>query len=198
MQNVVTVLGELLPAYHDSHHGCCHEHTAQQGRDSGSEKSQFGESCHTIDEQPVAEDVDHVACYHHPHRHTRLCHAIKKLLHGVEYAHEEYRDEVDDEVGTDEVEQLFGLSDVREVEVEHHKRYGEKGARKHIGKERVAHLLSDAVDTFLAIEPADDRSQTIGEAHIHDEHQGIDVVDKSCRSQFFRAVVTYHDGVGKT
>ncbi len=47
--------------------------------------------------------------------------------------------------------------------------------------------LSDAVGTFLAIESADDRSQTIGEAHVHDEHQGIDVVDKSSRSQFFRA-----------
>ena len=90
------------------------------------------------------------------------------------------------------------MSDVREVEVEHRKRYGEKGARKHIGEERIAYFLSDAVGTFLAIESTDDRSQTIGEAHVHDEHQGIDVVDKSSRSQFFRAVVTYHDGVGKT
>ncbi len=197
-EDVVAVLAEFLVACYHAHHRQCHQDTRQESGDACSEQSQLRKRPHTVDEHPVAKDVDHVAAYHHPHRHLGVGDTIEKLFHGVEHTHEQHRYEVDNEVRTDERQQFLGLSDMGKVEVEDDEGKRKDTSHHHVGDEGVAYLLSDFLRALHAIELADDRSEAVGEAHVGDEHESEDIVDQSCRRQFLSAMMSYHEGVGET
>ena len=197
MDDVLAILLELLLAQYHRHHCCRHQDARAHSGESGTEQTQLREWTYAVDEHPVAQDVDHVAHNHHPHRHLGMSDTVQKLLHRIEYTHEEHRDQIHDEVRADEGEQFLGLSDTREIEVEYHHRQGEDAAHNHVGEERIAHLLTYLVGALHAIESADDRGESVREAHVRDEYEGIDVVDESCRRQFLSAMMTYHERVGE-
>ena len=198
MNDVVSVCCEFPAYHHDAYHRQCHEDAAYQGRDAGSEQTQLRESGHTVNQYPVAQNINHVSANHRPHRHLGLSYSIQKLLHREEDAHKEYRCQIHQEVGADEREQFLRLADAPQVEIEQNENQGEDGSRNHVGKEGVTHLLADAVCSFLAIESADNRGETIGKSHVRYENKTEDVVYQTCCRQFGRTVMTNHQRVGES
>jgi len=197
LDDVEAILPELASAHHHAHHRRSHQDAREEGGETGAEQTQLRKRSHAIDEHPVAQDVGDVAGYHHPHRHLGMGDTIEELLHRIEYAHEEHGYEVDDEVGADERQQLLGLPDMGEVEVEDDEGDGEDAAHHHVSHERVSYLLSDFIRSLHAVELADDRGETVGESHVGDKDQSEDIVHQSCRRQFLRAVMSYHERVGE-
>ena len=197
-QNIASVFPEILARHQHAHHRQRHQNAAHQRRNTGSQQTQFREARHTVNQYPVAQDIDYVAANHRPHRHLGLSESVKKLLHREEDAHEEHRGEVNQKVRTDEREQLFRLSDAPQIQVEHNEGEGEDDARQHVGTEGIAHFLSDAVGPFLAVEPSDDRSESVGESHIGYENETEDIVHQSGSRQFGCTVMANHQRISKS
>ena len=198
MYNVITVGSEFPAGHYHSYHRQCHQDSTCQGRDSGSEQSQFREASHTVDEHPVAQDVHDVTAYHRPHRHLSLSDSVEELLHGIEDSHEEHRCQIHQKVRADKLQQFLRLSDMCQVEIEQDEGKGEDASRQHVGKEGVAHLLTDDVGAFLSVESADDRSEAVGESHIGYKNETEDIVYQSCCRQFGGTVMTDHQRVGES
>ena len=198
MNDIVSVISKFPAHHHHAHHRRRHEDAAYQGRDARSEQTQLRESRNTVNQNPVAQDVDHVSANHRPHRHLGLSDTIQELLHREEDAHEEHRCQVHQKVGADECEQFLRLSDAPQVEIEQDENQGEENARNHVGKEGVAHLLSDAVCAFFSVKSADDRGESVGESHVGYEYKTEDIVHQSGCRQFGRTVMTDHQRVGES
>ena len=66
-----------------------------------------------------------------------------------------------------------------QVEIEQNKNQGEEDARNHVGKEGIAHLLTDAVCAFFSVKSADDRGESVGESHVGYEYETEDIVHQS-------------------
>ena len=94
---------------HDNHQQQGHEHPRPHGRDAGSQQTQLGHAAHAIDEQPVEEDVEHIAHHHDPHSHAGPGNAVEELLERVEHTHKEHAYQVDQEVGPYERQEFVGL-----------------------------------------------------------------------------------------
>ena len=101
-QNIASVFPEILARHQHAHHRQRHQNAAHQRRNTGSQQTQFREARHTINQYPVAQNIDYVAANHRPHRHLGLSESVKKLLHREEDAHEEHRGKVYQKVRTDE------------------------------------------------------------------------------------------------
>ena len=191
-------VADIASAGEEYHHeGYRHYHARPHGGDTGSEQAQLGEGTYAVDEQPVEEDVDHVAANHYPHRHLCAGDAVEELLQGIEHAHEGDAHQVDQEVGADDGQQLLGLADVVQVQVEQRHHCHEQQSHHHVGHYRVLYLLPDFVGAAHAEEAAHDGGKSVREAEIEEQSQGEDVVDQSGCTQLDGAVVAYHQRVGK-
>ena len=89
------------------------------------------------------------------------------------------------------------LPDAVEVEVERGHQGREQQSHEQVGRERVFHHAPYGGVLFAPVEPAHEGRETVGETEVEEQHEREDVVHQSGRGQFLRAVMTYHERVGK-
>ena len=149
------------------------------------------------DEQPVAQDVQHVAQEHNPHRHGRVLHAVAELFVGVEHHLRQQAQHQDKQIGTHQGQQLDGLPQAWQEDIKQACQQHQQQADAQAGKESVLQPGSDVVHPALSQKRTNDGSDAVGEAHTTYNEQGNDVIHETSCSQFVRAIMSYHKRIGE-
>lgn len=120
------------------------------------------------------------------------------MFQRVEETDKEDARQIDQEIRPDERQQFVRLSDVFKIEIEEGHDGCKQQADNTVGHKRVFHFSSYGFVLSHTIESSYDRRQSVGETHIGDKNKTEDIVDQAGGSQFFCAVMTYHERIGKT
>ena len=151
----------------------------------------------SVNQYPVAEDVQDVAADEEPHGCLRVGDAVGKLLESIEEQHEDDGDEQHDVIRTHQGEQFLRLAQAMDVQVEDAHDGGQQDADKSVRPKRILQGASHGFLLALAEEASHDGGQPVGETGGKDDDEVEHVVYEAGCGQVFRAMMAYHQCVGK-
>ena len=180
------------------HHRHPHGYTAQQSGDACTQESHLGTGANTVDEQPVAYDVHHVATQQHPHGQLGILDAVGELLEGIEQHLWQNTQREHQQIGSHERDKMCGQSHTVHKQKKHSHNCHQRARHQGVGNKAVFQFAAYKVAVALSQQSAHYRSESVGEPHSRYEHHAHDVVYEARCSQFVCAVVTYHQSISKT
>ena len=197
MEQALAVVAELAGSHQGGQDGEGADDAGRERAEPGAEKSQFRHAPVAVDEGIVAGHVEAVGSQDNPHGHGRVVDGVAPLGGHVEHRHGQHADEVEDEIGADERQQLGGLAEAVEVEVDcrhygrHEQGIGYVEPHGHAGEG------ADLPAVALAEKGSGEGSEAVGETDAAEDGHVEKIVDERGRCQGGGGVVADHDVVGK-
>ena len=179
----------------------CHEDElqdpAQQSRKSCAEQPHLRQSAMPEDEHPVANDVEHVAHKHNPHRRGRVLYAVAELLVGIEHHHGQQAQHQHNQIRADQGQQLHRQSEPRQRHQQHSGKQHQQQPHHRAGEESVLQLAGDVVRPALTQQSSHHGRNSVGEAHASDDEQPEHIVHEAGSCQLLSAVASDHKRIGE-
>ena len=175
-----------------------HQDTGEQGRDTRPGRSQCEKSQFSVNQDIISEDIENIPPDHDIHRQPGIRDSVRELLESIEKHNEQQRNQLQRKIGTDQRQQLGGLSHTIHIQQQDTHQEHHQQPHRRIDRQAVFQQTADPRRIARPETLTDERSQTVRETETEQDRNIENAVHERNGRQIVHTVPSDHQAVHKT